>query len=661
MHRRQVTHALHVFILASLATTPVMFVINAQFFIGRGASGSEVLAVALIVMLGAPLALAAIRLLAGAISTRLGWAVQLVLVGLLASILVSQALYPLDWPLELQAPLVLAIGVAAAFAYAHLDGASGFVSALLPLPFIVLAFVLFLSPVSGLIFGGTEEVEAAAELESPAPVVVVVFDELPGHALMDARRRLDADRFPGFAALGKDAIWYRNATTSRSDTELAVPTLMTAIDAPPDSLATFADHPRSLFTLLEDSHAMHVSEPWTGICPPRLCEGTTQSIEAGGLGSVLKTIPSIFGYVSLPDAERLGVSDPQESRAPNRDAQVATFVEEIAAAPGPVLHLLHVLLPHKSWRYLPSGERYPDAVGEEGALGRAERWDADEWRTLQYEQRFLLQLRYTDRMLGDLLRRLHETGLYQRSLIVVAADHGASFRAGDEPRDATETNAPDILSVPLLIKLPGQRDGGIDDRPARTVDVVPTIADALGGKVSWAVDGQSLLGELERDRPVKVENIEGGNLELTPAEFADLRDAALERRLDSFGDGTTSLYAIGPEPELLGRSVAPMLGEPLAAEATIVDGEGARNYDPAAELVPARIAGSLEGVDAGQPLGVALNGRVAATTYSYEGHRGVEFSAMVPPRLLDIGENELALLAIEGDGDTVTLRPIDDS
>ncbi len=295
----------------------------------------------------------------------------------------------------------------------------------------MLAYVLLLSPVSGLVFAGTEEVEAATNLDSPAPVVMVVFDELPGHALMNADRRLDAVRFPNFAALGEDAVWYRNATTSRSDTELAVPTLATGIRAPLDSLGTSADHPRSLFTLLQDSHEMHVAEPWTNICPERLCDGTTESLDEGGLGSILGTIPSILGYVSLPDAERIGISSPRESGAPDRSDQVATFVEEIEPAAAPVLHFLHVLLPHKAWRYLPSGDRYSDTVGEADTLGGLERWDDDEWLTLQHEQRFLLQLRYTDRLLGDLLQRLRDTGLYERSLIVVTADHGVSFRAGE--------------------------------------------------------------------------------------------------------------------------------------------------------------------------------------------------------------------------------------
>ncbi len=661
MRRRHATHALHIFVLASLATAPVMFVADAQFFIGRGASGSDVIAVALIVVLAAPAAIALVGLLIAMANARLGWAVQLLLVAVLISLLASQMLYPLDWSLELQAPLVLGIGAGAAAAYARLDGADSFVSALTPLPFILLGFVLFISPVSRLVFADTEEVEAAPIAEARAPVVMVVFDELPGYALMDANRRLDAARYPSFAALGENAVWYRNATSSRSDTELAVPTLATGMQAPLDSLPTSADHPRSLFTLLAASHRMHVSEPWTNICPERVCAGGTTSLDEGDLGSILATIPSILGYVSLPDAEQIGIASPQESGAPSRSGQVEKFIDEIEPAGGPIVHFLHVLLPHKAWRYLPSGDLYPDAVGAGRSLGGLELWDNDAWLTLQHEQRFLLQLQYTDRLLGSLMRRLRDVGLYQRSLIVVTADHGVSFRAGDARRDATETNAPDILSVPLLVKLPQQNDARTDDRPASSVDVLPTIADALGAEVPWSVDGQSLLGAPPSGRQIKVENLAGGSVELTPAEFARSRDAALERQVDAFGDGETSLYAIGPRPELLGRPFESMRGEPAPVEATIIDGETVRSYDPDSEVVPARIAGTLDGLAAKEPIAVALNGRIVATTYSYDGDRGIEFSAMVKPSLLQAGDNELALLAIEPSGDEVTLRPIEDT
>ena len=64
--RLRLKRALHVFVLASLAAAPVLFVTDAQFFIGRGASGAEVVAVALIVVVGGPGRARAVGLLAGA-------------------------------------------------------------------------------------------------------------------------------------------------------------------------------------------------------------------------------------------------------------------------------------------------------------------------------------------------------------------------------------------------------------------------------------------------------------------------------------------------------------------------------------------------------------------------------------------------------------------
>ena len=63
-----------------------------------------------------------------------------------------------------------------------------------------------------------------------------------------------------------------------------------------------------------------------------------------------------------------------------------------------------MLLPHKSCKYLPSGERYSDTVGADAELGGLEEWEGDEWDVLQHEQRFFLQLEYTDRLLASCSR-----------------------------------------------------------------------------------------------------------------------------------------------------------------------------------------------------------------------------------------------------------------
>ena len=78
------------------------------------------------------------------------------------------------------------------------------------------------------------------------------------------------------------------------------------------------------------------------------------------------------------------------------------------------------------------------------------------------------------------MARLRSSDRYERSLIVVAADHGVSFRPGAPYRDADDANLPQIASIPLMIKAPGQQRGRIDDANVKTTDVLPTVASELG-------------------------------------------------------------------------------------------------------------------------------------------------------------------------------------
>ena len=71
----------------------------------------------------------------------------------------------------------------------------------------------------------------------------------------------------------------------------------------------------------------------------------------------------------------------------------------------------------------------------------------------------LLQVGAVDRWLGELLEHLNDTGLHDRSLLVLTADHGVSFRPGDHARYATRTTFQDVLPVPLFIKAPFQQQG----------------------------------------------------------------------------------------------------------------------------------------------------------------------------------------------------------
>ena len=177
--------ALHVFVLTSLSIAlPAFLVAGAHFFITRGSDeAADVLTAVAVIGLGPPVVLVALDALAELINARLGAAVHLVVVGFLAALFASQLLFPTDLGLELHLILAVLLGAAASVAYARTSGFRSFITALAPVPLLALAYLLLLSPVSRLVIPG-EEAASAASTHSRTPVVVVVFDELPGYALM---------------------------------------------------------------------------------------------------------------------------------------------------------------------------------------------------------------------------------------------------------------------------------------------------------------------------------------------------------------------------------------------------------------------------------------------------------------------------------------------
>jgi len=183
-------------------------------------------------------------------------------------------------------------------------------------------------------------------------------------------------------------------------------------------------------------------------------------------------------------------------------------------------------------------------------------WNPNQAAVDQYWQRHLLQLGYADRVLGRLLDRLRETGLYDRAVLVVTADHGVSFRAGQKRRPLSEANRQDIAYVPLFVKAPGQGHGRVVAKAARTIDILPTLADASRVRIPWQVDGHSLLGPRPAEPTVILVKDKGKRFTIPAAGLLRLREQALRRQLRLFGSGgpSSSLFAVGPDRALLGHS-----------------------------------------------------------------------------------------------------------
>jgi len=304
--------------------------------------------------------------------------------------------------------------------------------------------------------------------------------------------------------------------------------------------------------------------------------------------------------------------------------------------------------------FLPSGAQY-DFRGMDGWFPD-EHWDDEPWLVLQGYQRHLLQVGYVDRLLGRLVRRLEREGLYDRSLVVVVADHGASFRAGEGRRPLTGHNVADITSVPLFVKYPEQRHGRIDSRTARTTDLVPTVAEVLGIRLPWRVDGESLLGKASRRSVVVVARRGGVVVKVPIQEMVRDREATIAHKFAAFGEGHDSLYRIGANKWLLGRRVAG-LQHARSIEVRIDKGDQLRNVRLESGYLPVRISGHVTAgrIEPGAELAVAVNGRVAALTQCFWSNERQRFRALVPESTLREGFNEVDVLLVRGRGEGATL------
>jgi arylsulfatase A-like enzyme/Tfp pilus assembly protein PilF len=116
------------------------------------------------------------------------------------------------------------------------------------------------------------------------------------------------------------------------------------------------------------------------------------------------------------------------------------------------------------------------------------------YRSRHPDAPYLGEVEYTDHVVGRLLDGLRQRGLYERTLIVLTADHGESLGEHGEAThayfiyDAT-------MAVPLVIRTPWGLSGRSATQ-ASQVDLYPTVLDLAGLTPQEGVDGRPLTRAL---------------------------------------------------------------------------------------------------------------------------------------------------------------------
>jgi Sulfatase len=337
----------------------------------------------------------------------------------------------------------------------------------------------------------------------------------------------------------------------------------------------------------------------------------------------------------------------------------------------PGLTFVHAFFPHEPRQYLPSGKAYQAGADPEPALDGPPSF-TNEWLTEQSLQRTLLQLMFTDSLVGRLVKRLKDTGQWDRTLLVITADHGESFRRKKTParafkvghlhwrRAVTTTNLDEIAPVPLFVKYPGERDGQVDSRFVKTLDVLPTIADVTQHPASWPLTGRSLRDATYKGQAVvSVGKTFGGAVSM-PSDRWLGRVAEVRRRvlgLFPAGGGLPPMYGIGPRPDLPGRPLSDFKLLPRAkVRAALAGPQRWRNVHTSSWLLPLHVTGRITGgVAGGRKLAVAVNGQIAATGWSFRpmGATHWSISVLLPQSALRPGSNDVRIYEAVGES---TLR-----
>ena len=625
---------LHLFVLTSFAIAQPLFDLlghNGEFFAARGSTRWDTVALALALTLVLPALLLVVEALAPR-ATR--GALHAFFVASLVGLFVLQAVRGASGPGWLLVVLAGAAGVGAALVYVRVAGARLVLTVLAPAPLLFLGLFLFHSDAARLSFSESNRAYAANARPS-APVILVAFDELPLNSLLDRRGAIDPVRFPHFAELARGTEWFVNASTVAEGTTHAVPAILTGRFPRAGEFPVYTDHRQNLFTLFGAGVDLHILDEETHLCPPKLCPGLTSSL-GGRMGTLAEDTAVVYLHELLPDDLSHGIPsiangwdnflrDASKHNDPGRIAP--SFLASLRPQSRPALWYVHLMLPHSPWTYLPSGRRY--AIRPAPGWGPDEVWSDNQAAVDQYWQRHLLQTGYADRVLGELLARLRTTGLYDRSLLIVTADHGVSFRAGQKRRPLSGTNLEDIAYVPLFVKLPHRRTGRIVRAPARTIDILPTIADEVRVTIPWHVDGHSLLRGARPERDVVLVKDRGRRFVVPAAELERRRERALRRQLALFGSGEplSRLYGIGRYRSLLGSR--PRGRARLAA----LDAVDRSSY---LVQVSGRISATVHDV------AVAASGRVVAVVPAVDGR----FWALVPRAAL--GSAEPRIYALNG-------------
>lgn len=503
-------------------------------------------------------------------------------------------------------------------------------------------------------------------------VLQIVFDEFPLYPLIGPDGTINAERFPGFAALASQSTWYRNNIAASNFTHMAVPAVLASSEPKMKGGPFLYQYPHNIFTLFAGTTTVGGIEPVTSLCPVRVCGqsgAAAGSFNTGRFGRFMQDAAAVYGQRVLPpylrkylpsiegawggfDAVATKFKKQFSLGALGQPNAVQRAAEALVADPNPRVEVVHALLPHAPWR-LTADLRVTPLSKE---ISTTNPRDTD--GVLDTYQSFLHQVGAADTAILGLMKTLKDAGRWDDTLIVVTADHGISFVPGLQQRHTRfgkMFQADDVFRVPTFIKYPRQAEGNVNDCPMTNLDLLPTIIDVTGTTTAWQFAGKSVAGECPQGRERKVRSATGETGVFTRG-FEAVRE-----RAEYYAGQVTN---VGPMSKVaaVGAS-APLIGTVLAGAA---DGDGSTTWTLTqknwfrnvkglpATRVPALITGHVtttSGFARGTEGIVTVDGVAAGVLGELSGKSGkVQYTAILDYSLIGKGAHTVELYLRSADG-----------
>lgn len=497
-------------------------------------------------------------------------------------------------------------------------------------PVVLVAFALS-TPVQSL-FTPQERSTEPLKAERTPPVVYLLLDEFPLASLEKHPGKIDGVRFPNFSRLAERSTWYSRARTEADSTVLAVPMMVSGTHQTDDRPAPgLADYPDNFMSVLARAgYDVYGSEWITDLCPHEVCP---RSRDFRRRFFRFLTNGLTFGRpLPLPSDSDLDLTAALRRRLdlqPGQPFRVHELVNAIRAGKDDAF-FLHLMLPHVPWIMLPDGRTHdaPSVILEfEGSDGRIH----------QDVQRMLLQIQFVDHALGRIMKAMEDAGIWDESIFVVTADHGAMMNGGGSRREISEENAAWIAPVPLFIKYPEQQRGRQVTRPVTTGNIFPTIADELGL-------GLSMPGRHHLDSPRA--EVSEHRISSADSEWVTISEAEVQRKYEA---ALLDLRTAFPSSELFATDgAAYMLHKRIESTEgldrvphRLNDEDKFKDVRLDRTPLPLYISGTIEdpALTERSSLVVAVNDRIASTMKPWREDGKLVFGTVASPQHLVNGNN----------------------